>query len=89
VWFKTVKFLSPSALLPGNVHMVAKLISFPPMQVTKEDGGRLNAFATEPRMVVIEAGEDRGGGNKVLLIGGLALVAVLLAVAALISRAHA
>jgi len=65
-------------------------MSFPSMQVTKEDGGRLNAFATEPRMVVIEAGEAQGGAsNKVLLIGGLALVAVLLAVAALISRTHA
>jgi uncharacterized membrane protein YqjE len=64
-------------------------MSFPSMQVTKEDGGRLNAFATEPRMVVIEAAEARGRGNKVLLIGGLALVAVLLAVAALISRTQA
>jgi uncharacterized membrane protein YqjE len=64
-------------------------MSFPSMQVTKEDGGRLNAFATEPRMVVVEANEARGAAKKVLLIGGLALVAVLLAVAALISRAHA
>jgi hypothetical protein len=65
-------------------------MSFPSMQVTKEDGGRLNAFATEPRMVVMKAGEARGGANnKVLLIGGLALVAVLLAVAALISRTYA
>lgn len=59
------------------------------MQVTKEDGGRLNAFATEPRMVVMAADEAQGGANKVLLMGGLALVAVLLAVAALISRTHA
>jgi len=64
-------------------------MSFPSMQVTKEDGGRLNAFATEPRMVVMAADEAQGGGNKVLLMGGLALVAVLLAVAALISRTHA
>ena len=64
-------------------------MSFPSMQVTQEDGGRLNAFAKEPRMVVMEAGEAQGGTNKVLLIGGLALVAVLLAVAALISQAHA
>jgi hypothetical protein len=63
-------------------------MSFPSMQVTKEDGGRLNAFATEPRMVVMDA-EEAQGSNKVLLIGGLALVAVLLAVAALISRTHA
>ena len=83
-------FRSPAALPPGSVHRVEQLMSFPSMQVTKEDGGRLNAFATEPRMVVMEAGEARGGANnKVLLIGGLALVAVLLAVAALISRTHA
>jgi len=63
-------------------------MSFPSMQVTKEDGGRLNAFAKEPRMVVMDA-EEAQGSNKVLLIGGLALVAVLLAVAALISRTHA
>jgi hypothetical protein len=25
-----------------------------PMQVTQEDGGKLNAFAREPRMVVME-----------------------------------
>ena len=83
-------FRSQAALLLGNIHRVEQLMSFPSMQVTKEDGGRLNAFATEPRMVVIEAGEAQGGAsNKVLLIGGLALVAVLLAVAALISRTHA
>jgi hypothetical protein len=54
------------------------------MQVTQEDGGKLNAFATEPRMVVMEAGERRLG-NRSLWIGGLVLVAVLLAVASRIS----
>jgi hypothetical protein len=54
------------------------------MQVTQEDGGRLNAFAKEPRMVVMERGEDRGA-NRALLLGGLLLVVALLAVAALIS----
>ena len=83
-------FRSQAALLLGNIHRVEQLMSFPSMQVTKEDGGRLNAFATEPRMVVMDAEEAQGGAsNKVLLIGGLALVAVLLAVAALISRTHA
>jgi hypothetical protein len=84
-----VTFRSQAALLLGNIHRVEQLMSFPSMQVTKEDGGRLNAFATEPRMVVMEAGKAWGGANKVLLIGGMALVAVLLAVAALISRTHA
>ncbi|KEF41024.1 MAG: high light inducible protein [Cyanobium sp. CACIAM 14] len=54
------------------------------MQVTEEDGGKLNAFAKEPRMVLQEKGE-RSGGNRMLLIGGLVLVVVLVAVAAGIS----
>jgi hypothetical protein len=54
------------------------------MQVTEEDGGRLNAFAKEPRMVVVEKAE-RGGPNRLLLIGGFLLVLVLVAVAARIS----
>jgi hypothetical protein len=54
------------------------------MQVTQEDGGKLNAFAKEPRMVVMEAGET-SQGNRSLLIGGLVLVLVLLAVATRIS----
>jgi hypothetical protein len=56
-----------------------------PMQVTQEDGGRLNAFAKEPRMVVMEQGEARDPSTRLLLIGGAALVGVLVAVAAGIS----
>jgi hypothetical protein len=54
------------------------------MQVTQEDGGKLNAFAKEPRMVVMEAGEGTRG-NRSLWIGGLVLVLALLAVASRIS----
>jgi hypothetical protein len=54
------------------------------MQVTEEDGGKLNAFAKEPRMVLMEEGERRGG-SRILLIGGLVLVLVLVVVAARIS----
>ncbi|MEB3156322.1 MAG: ssl1498 family light-harvesting-like protein [Cyanobacteriota bacterium] len=54
------------------------------MQVTQEDGGKLNAFAKEPRMVVMEAGEGMRG-NRSLWIGGLLLVLVLLAMASRIS----
>ena len=54
------------------------------MQVTEEDGGRLNAFAKEPRMVVMEEG-DRQGPNRGLLIGGIVLVLLMLAVAVGIS----
>jgi hypothetical protein len=55
------------------------------MQVTEEDGGRLNAFAREPRMVVMEHGEASSTSSKVLLIGGAVLVAVMLLVASRIS----
>ncbi len=55
------------------------------MQVTEEDGGRLNAFAKEPRMQVMEVGEASSSNSKVLLIGGGLLVLLLLAVAVGIS----
>ncbi len=55
------------------------------MQVTEEDGGRLNAFAKEPQMVVMEAGESAGPTSKALVLGGAALVIVLVALAARIS----
>jgi hypothetical protein len=55
------------------------------MQVTEEDGGRLNAFAKEPRMVVMEQGETSGVNAKLLWSLGLVLVLLLMAVAARIS----
>jgi hypothetical protein len=55
------------------------------MQVTEEDGGRLNAFAKEPRMEVMDASEAASGNSKVLFIGGAVLVLVMLAVAVGIS----
>ena len=54
------------------------------MQVTQEDGGKLNAFAKEPRMVVMEPG-DAPRVNRVLLIGGGVLVLLLVAVASRLS----
>jgi hypothetical protein len=65
-------------------HKVSRSLAPLTMQVTEEDGGRLNAFAKEPRMVVVDKAE-RGGANRLLLIGGLVLVLVLVAVAARIS----
>ena len=56
------------------------------MQVTQEDGGKLNAFAREPRMVVMEEGERSSQNSRPLLIGGALLVAVLIAVSAGISH---
>jgi hypothetical protein len=55
------------------------------MQVTQEDGGRLNAFAKEPRMVVMEKGATQGPATKLLLLGGAVLVLTFVAVAARIS----
>ncbi|WP_411869040.1 photosystem II assembly protein Psb34 [Vulcanococcus limneticus] len=55
------------------------------MQVTEEDGGRLNAFAKEPRMQVMEAGEGGAASSRLLLIGGALLVLLLVAVAVGIS----
>ena len=55
------------------------------MQVTEEDGGRLNAFAKEPRMQVMEAGESSGSNSRLLLIGGGLLVLLMVAVAVGIS----
>ena len=55
------------------------------MQVTTEDGGRLNAFAKEPRMEVIEAGSNRGPGTRLMMISGALLVVALVAVTVVIS----
>ncbi|MGB1775544.1 MAG: photosystem II assembly protein Psb34 [Synechococcus sp.] len=55
------------------------------MQVTTEDGGRLNAFAKEPRMEVIDAGSSRGTGTQLMLISGAVLVVALMAVTVVIS----
>ena len=54
------------------------------MQVTEEDGGRLNAFAKEPRMVVMEKGE--AGSSRMLLLAGAVLVLALVGLAAGISH---
>ena len=57
------------------------------MQVTTEDGGRLNAFAKEPRMVVMDAetSRNRGRRSRVMMIGGAALVVALVGVTVVIS----
>ena len=57
------------------------------MQVTTEDGGRLNAFAKEPRMEVMdpETSRDRGRSSLMMLIGGAVLVVSLMAVTVAIS----
>uniref|UniRef100_UPI00404A19E1 photosystem II assembly protein Psb34 n=1 Tax=Cyanobium sp. TaxID=2164130 RepID=UPI00404A19E1 len=57
----------------------------PSIQVTQDDGGRLNASAKKPRTVVMEKGETQGPASKLLLLGGTVLVLTLVAVAARIS----
>ena len=52
-------------------------------QVTTEDGGRLNAFATEPRMEVVDASENGWGfhqraellNGRMAMLGFIALIA--------------
>ena len=57
------------------------------MQVTTEDGGRLNAFAKEPRMEVmdLETSRSRGRNSLMMMLGGVVLVAGLMAVTVAIS----
>ena len=57
------------------------------MQVTTEDGGRLNAFAKEPRMEVMDPETSSSGGRSslMMMLGGVVLVAGLMAVTVAIS----
>tara|TARA_B100001287_G_scaffold175936_1_gene148321 strand:- start:93 stop:266 length:174 start_codon:yes stop_codon:yes gene_type:complete len=57
------------------------------MQVTTEDGGRLNAFAKEPRMEVMDAetSRNRSRSSLMMLIGGTMLVGAMMAVSVAIS----
>ena len=55
------------------------------MQVTEENGGKLNSSAREPRMVVMEEGECSTSQSRLLLIGGAVLVLALVVVAVGIS----
>ena len=55
------------------------------MQVTTEDGGRLNAFAKEPRMEVVSEETSRSNGSRLMIIGGSVLVMALMAVTVAIS----
>ena len=57
------------------------------MQVTTEDGRRLNAFAKEPRMEVmdLETSRSRGRSSLMMMLGGVVLVASLMAVTVAIS----
>jgi hypothetical protein len=55
------------------------------MQVTQEDGGRLNAFAKEPRMEVMDASASHSNASRLLILSGAVLVLSLVAISAAIS----
>ena len=55
------------------------------MQVTEEDGGRLNAFAKEPRMEIIDTQSSRSNSSQLLIVVGGVLVVALMAVTVAIS----
>ena len=55
------------------------------MQVTQEDGGRLNAFAKEPRMEVISDRASVSNGSRLLIISGAVLVIALMALSVAVS----
>ena len=56
------------------------------MAVTEEDGGRLNLFASEPRMTYAEPATAGSKAKRMVLVGmGGAFVVALLAVAFLLS----
>ncbi|MFM1899683.1 MAG: hypothetical protein RLZZ216_259 [Cyanobacteriota bacterium] len=55
------------------------------MQVTQEDGGRLNAFAKEPRMEVMAESSSRSNASRLLIMAGAVLVVALMAVSVAIS----
>ena len=49
------------------------------MSITKEEGGRLNAFAEEPRIEVMDAGSRFGNGFRLFLLVGTVLLVTLIA----------
>jgi hypothetical protein len=51
------------------------------MAVIEEDGGKLNAFAKEPRMQLVEGGEGLSRSSLVLVAAGVLLVALMVALA--------
>lgn len=55
------------------------------MVVTEEDGGRLNAFAKEPRMEVVQKESSPSQGSRLFLIGISLLVVALIIVTVVIS----
>ena len=80
-----MKFRAGLALAQGNPPYGPAHIASTAMAITQEDGGRLNAFAKEPRMELIESGQGLSRASLVLLVAGGALVLLMVAVAVGIS----
>ena len=55
------------------------------MSVTEESGGRLNAFAKEPKIEVISKEASSSNNFRLLLFGGVMLVIGLIGYAVFIS----
>ena len=55
------------------------------MPITEEGGGRLNAFAQEPKIELIQKGTSRSSASWIILIAGTLLVAALIGVTVTIS----
>jgi len=51
------------------------------MQVTEEDGGRLNAFAKEPQMQVAQPDEHSKASGRLILVTGAVVVALMVTLA--------
>ena len=52
------------------------------MAVTEEDGGRLNLFASEPRMTYAEPATAASNSKRMMLIGAGALIVIAMTVVA-------
>ncbi len=48
------------------------------MPIIEESGGRLNAFAKEPQIQIVEKGSDNKA-SRVIVIAGIVMVGVLIA----------
>ena len=55
------------------------------MPVTEEEGGRLNAFAKEPKIEVIQSQGNDSNGSRLIIFGGVVLLVVLIALTISIS----
>ncbi len=55
------------------------------MPDTEEEGGRLNAFAKEPKIEVIQNQANDTNGSRLIIFGGAVLLVVLIALTISIS----